>query len=91
MNETEYTEYYNKCGYIWERYGREGQFKKLVEELAELIVAISKNDMDNMIEEMADVQVLFDQINLAYPNWENAIEEIKVEKVNRQIRRLDDK
>lgn len=89
MNEIEYTEYCNKCSYLWGRYGREHQFKKLVEELAELVVAISKNDFNNILEEMADVQVLFDQINIAYPNWENTIERIKNEKVNRQIRRID--
>ena len=47
MNEVERTElinYYTGCRIIFDHYGEEHQKKQLVQELAELIVAITKND-----------------------------------------------
>ena len=46
---------------VWEHYGEEAQTKKLVEELAELITAIAKNDIRAVREEMADVEVMIMQ------------------------------
>ena len=46
---------------IWEHYGEEAQTKKLVEELAELITAIAREDARAVREEMADVEVMIMQ------------------------------
>ena len=46
---------------IWEHYGEEAQTKKLVEELAELITAIAREDVRAVREEMADVEVMIMQ------------------------------
>ena len=46
---------------VWEHYGEEAQTKKLVEELAELITAIARDDIRAIREEMADVEVMIMQ------------------------------
>ncbi|WLD76148.1 MazG nucleotide pyrophosphohydrolase domain-containing protein [Mogibacterium neglectum] len=46
---------------VWEHYGEEAQTKKLVEELAELITAIAREDTRAIREEMADVEVMIMQ------------------------------
>lgn len=46
---------------VWEHYGEEVQTKKLVEELAELITAIAREDVRAVREEMADVEVMIMQ------------------------------
>ena len=46
---------------VWEHYGSEAQTKKLVEELAELITAIAREDARAVREEMADVEVMIMQ------------------------------
>lgn len=46
---------------VWEHYGSEAQTKKLVEELAELITAIAREDVRAVREEMADVEVMIMQ------------------------------
>ena len=46
---------------VWEHYGEEAQTKKLVEELAELITAIAREDVRAVREEMADVEVMIMQ------------------------------
>lgn len=45
-------------------YGLKVQKQQFIQELAELIVALTKNDIDNLIEEMADVQVMIDQFTI---------------------------
>lgn len=69
LGEVEYmTEYNDNLKRIFRHYGKENQKKQLIQELAELIVAITKNDTDNFIEELADVQVMIDQFTLIYVN-----------------------
>lgn len=46
---------------VWGHYGEEAQTKKLVEELAELITAIAREDARAVREEMADVEVMIMQ------------------------------
>ena len=50
---------------VWEHYGEEAQTKKLVEELAELITAIARDDIRAIREEMADVEVMIMQFKQA--------------------------
>lgn len=80
--------YYNALEYIYKNYGMEKQKQQLVQELSELIVAITKNDIQNIIEEMADVQVMLDQFMIANPIWDKEIERIKFQKVKRQLERI---
>lgn len=88
MNKLEFEEYYTKCKAIWEYYGKEAQLNQLVEECAELIRAIVKKDRANILEELADVQVLIDQLSIAYPEFDDCIDPLKVHKVDRQLKRI---
>ena len=51
---------------VWEHYGSEAQTKKLVEELAELITAIAREDARAVREEMADVEVMIMQFKQGF-------------------------
>lgn len=46
---------------VWEHFGEEAQKKKLIEELAELITALAKEDVRAIREEIADVEVMIMQ------------------------------
>lgn len=48
-------------------FGNQAQHLKLIEEMAELTQAILKGT--NVSEEIADVQIVLDQIKLLYPDW----------------------
>lgn len=50
-------------------FGEYHQKIKLIEEMAELMQAIIKNS--NVEEEMADVQIVLDQLKVIYPGWSN--------------------
>ena len=91
MNEVEKTElinYYTGCRIIFDHYGEEHQKKQLVQELAELIVAITKNDLENIIEEMADVEVVLDQFKIANRKINGKIDRVMLQKVTRQLDRI---
>jgi uncharacterized protein YabN with tetrapyrrole methylase and pyrophosphatase domain len=78
------------CRNIFHYYGVKNQKRQLIQEMGELIVAITKNNLENIIEEMADVQVMLDQFWLSTPEWRSQIDSIKQEKVRRQIDRIQD-
>jgi len=82
------TEYNSNLKYIFTHYGKKTQETKLIEELSELIRAIARNDTENFIEELADVQVLIDQFTLLYPDLAVKVVEIKHKKAARQIKRI---
>jgi phosphoribosyl-ATP pyrophosphohydrolase len=88
MNKLEFEEYYTKCKTIWEHYGKETQLNQLIEECSELIRAIIRKDRANILEELADVQVLIDQLSIAYPEFDDCIDPLKMHKVDRQLRRI---
>jgi NTP pyrophosphatase (non-canonical NTP hydrolase) len=48
--------------------GRINQIHKSIEELSELIRALSRQDFDNISEEMADVYIMMEQLKLIYNN-----------------------
>lgn len=85
MNE----KYARDCAKIFNHYGIVEQRKQLIQECAELIVALTKLDRGNIIEEMADVQVMLDQFAISLPGVGNDINEIRKEKVKRQLERMD--
>jgi phosphoribosyl-ATP pyrophosphohydrolase len=73
---------------IINHFGNENQVQKAVEELAELIAAISANNSIDVIEEIADVQVMLNQLKIMF-NCENAVEKIYDEKVDRTLSRIN--
>lgn len=77
------------CNDILKYYGEEHQKEKLIEEMAELIVAIKHSDEENYVEELADVGVVLEQLYQALP-FEKQAEFIKMQnfKVFRQLERI---
>ena len=78
-----------------EHYGYEPQSNMLVEEMAELTQAISKyrrnnskKNFDNIVEEIADVEVMLHQIKHLLGINPKYVEQIKIEKVNRTKERI---
>ena len=80
----------SKLNKIFNYYGRKGQEYKLVEEMAELIQAIIKNDRENVMEEMADVQILLLQLRLNFNSSERKqFVETFNKKIERQLSRIE--
>ena len=63
-------------------YGAQNQHLKLIEEMSELTQAILKRT--NVAEEIADVQIVLDQMKILYPEWKSW-EQIKLERLNERI------
>lgn len=78
-----------KCKSILNYYGEEAQKRKIIEETAELIVAILHDDHDNYIEELADTSIVLEQLILSL-SQEDYVNFIKTQnnKLNRQLRRM---
>jgi NTP pyrophosphatase (non-canonical NTP hydrolase) len=89
---------------IANHYGLAKQQRQLAEECGELIQATSKymrfqeesyaltvdwTYLQNVIEEIADVEVMLDEIKHLLNINPNAIEEIKKNKVDRQLERIE--
>ena len=49
------------------KFGEDNQKLKTIEEMAELMQAIIKGT--NVAEELADTQILLDQMKILYPQW----------------------
>ena len=79
--------------YIAEKYGTESQLRQLQEECAELIVACSKilrmsdKSINNLIEEIADVRVMIEQIEYLY-GIKSLVKDEMIYKVERQLERI---
>lgn len=79
--------------YIANKYGKESQLRQLQEECAELIVACSKilrmsdKSINNLIEEIADVRVMIEQIEYLY-GIKSLVEDEMIYKVERQLERI---
>ena len=80
-------------------YGYEAQSNQLVEECAELIQAVSKYRravdedkkevaLENLIEEIADVEIMLEQIKYLLQIPEDELEAVKLFKVNRTRERV---
>lgn len=54
--------YEGEIRYIADTYGLGNQREKLIEELSELLVAVTHDDRENISEEMADVRIMIDQV-----------------------------
>lgn len=88
MEKTELINYYTGCKIIFSHYGEEHQRKQLCQECGELIVAVTKGDLENVIEEMADVLVVIDQFRIDNPKINKKLDLIMMSKVNRQLERM---
>lgn len=75
---------------ILKHYGEEHQVYKLIEEMAELTVALLKQDKNNIHEELADVEIMLEQLKLMYFYDDTTKEMKKLFKLNRQLKRIDD-
>ena len=64
------------------KFGEQNQHLKLIEEMAELTQAILKRT--NVAEEIADVQILLDQLKLLYPEWKSW-EQIKLSRLEEML------
>lgn len=80
--------YSTACAFIFMHYGEEAQKRKLQEECAELIRAIARDDEKNMLEEMADVELLIEQFK-ADLKYFDTIEDIKSAKIERTLKRIE--
>lgn len=67
-------------------YGYDHQAKQCAQECAELIVALTKGDMENVAEEIADVEVMIAQIKYLMAI---STEHIKARKIERQLYRME--
>lgn len=93
MNESEVIRVYEIA---LEKWGKAAQIAKTVEECAELIVAIAKNEnVDDILEEMADVEIMLEQMKLIF-NYDfrltsphSKFHAIKEKKLLRLRRRLE--
>lgn len=63
-------------------FGAYNQHLKLIEEMAELTQAILKGT--NIAEEIADVQIVLDQIKLLHPDW-ISLEQIKLKRLEGRL------
>lgn len=78
-----------KLEYVAEYYGWDRQRVKATEELAELIVALAKNEsVANITEEIADVLIMIHQVMILCKISPENIAEIMEFKIDRQIGRI---
>lgn len=85
-----------RCGEILKHYGVNAQRRQLVEECAELIQAAMKlgraNDSTtfyNFIEEIADVEIMLEQMKQTLTDGErDTLLQIQTAKINRQLQRI---
>ena len=70
---------------IADYYGIDVQTRNLIEELSELIRALCRQDYDNIVEELADVEIMLEQVK--YLGNYNT-EEAKHYKIERQLKRM---
>ena len=74
---------------IADHYGKEHQTIKAMEELAELIQALAKGDIENIKEEIADVRVMLEQLEYLYGISDDEITSRMCAKLCRQLERME--
>jgi len=68
-------------------YGKEAQVEQTLEELAELIKALSTGTSDEIADELVDVQIMCKQLELFYTD--EHIEDKRTEKLDKLRERID--
>lgn len=89
------TEFEKAFGKIIDHYGIQAQKIKLMEELAELIQATAKSPdgliTDNMVEEMVDVCIMFEQFKSVFsPDQDSFFDDMIAYKLRRQLMRMEE-
>ena len=79
-----------------ETFGKDMQLNIAIEEFSELIKEICKNkrgsnNIDNIIEEMADCYIMLEQIKIIFEIKNSKIYEVMEEKLDRLKNRLDER
>ena len=74
---------------ILNHYGWKPQTLKCCEECAELIQALLKDDSTHIAEEIADVEIMTEQMKEAH-GIHALVEQFKEMKIQRQLRRMED-
>ena len=79
-----------------ETYGKDMQLNVAIEELSELIKEICKSkrgadNRDNIIEEMADCEIMFEQLQIIFDISGEEIGDTIIEKLDRLERRIEEK
>ena len=69
---------------IADAYGLYNQRDKLVEELSELLVAITHDYLGNTLEEIADVRIMIDQMTYLY-DAKDVVEKLMEKKIKRTL------
>lgn len=89
---------HDMCIEIADRYGYPAQSNQLIEECAELIQAINKyrrygntESLKNYIEEIADVEIMLEQIKHLLNVKDDEIEGVKLYKLKRTLSNMDKK
>lgn len=67
-----------KCKFILDFYGEEAQAKQTIQEICELVVGITKNDISNITEEIADVEIMLEQFKMFEALDEGVFKNIKI-------------
>ncbi len=73
---------------IADHYGKRPQTLKAIEEMAELTQALLKGDSVHIAEEMADVEIMMEQLRYFHAN-EAEIKVIREQKIARQLARME--
>lgn len=80
---------------IADHYGKEAQFEQCKEELDELKEALDNYkarrlsaEFDNLIEEIADVEIMIEQIRYLCGIGQEVTDQVKEFKLNRQLERI---
>lgn len=82
----------NKLKPIIDGFGEKAQKLKAIEEMSELSKELCKNIYDaknheQITEEMADVQIMLDQLKIIFNN-DKAVQEVEKQKIERTYKRL---
>ena len=78
----------NMCIEIANYYGLKNQISKSIEELAELIRALATGTSGEVVEEIADVEIMVYQLKYLY-GIETAVGEAIEQKLKRQMKRIE--
>ena len=80
----------SKLQEIVEFFGKENQINKLQEEMIELSCAITEGKLEGIIEEIADVEIMLDQIKIIFNISQEEVSLLKNYKIWRTHTRIED-
>ena len=70
------------------KYGDDNQLNKAIEELSELIRALSRKDIENIIEEIVDVEIMLHQVRIILKRKIPNYQEIYSNNFQKKIKKL---